>query len=155
MKKNNWIITVIRIALILTCAGALTRGIYMGIVAHELEADYFTTALTALVSTAVTYIPNYIRHTKFIAMPAVLQTVFTVFTFLAMFFGEVLGFYDRFDWWDSMLHFSSGVIFGLVGYMLFISLNRDRQYPRETSSGQRDPVCCLLFDCLRYGMGNL
>jgi len=151
MKKTNWIIMIIRIVLILACVGSLTRGIQMGIVNHELEANYFITAFTAIVSVAITYIPNFIRHTKFIAMPMILQTVFTVFTFLAMFFGEILRFYDRFNWWDSMLHFSSGIIFGLVGYMLFISLNRD-----SSVRGKLHPACVILFAvCFSIACGTV
>ena len=151
MKKANWVIKIIRTVLVLSCVGAVARGIQMGIVNHELEADYFITAFTALVSVAITYIPNFVRHARLIAIPAALQTAFTVFTFLAMFFGEILGFYDRFGWWDSMLHFSSGIIFGLVGYMLFISLNRD-----SSVRGKLHPVSVILFAvCFSIACGTV
>jgi len=140
MKKTNWIINIIRIIMIAAMVIALGRGIYMGIVSHELETDYFITAFTALVSIIITYIPTFVQNKKIIAMPVMLQTALTVFTFLAMFFGEMLGFYDLFNWWDSMLHFSSGIIFALVGYMLFITFNRD-----SSVRGKLHPASVIMF----------
>jgi len=151
MKKTNWIINVIRAVMAVALVVALGRGIYMGVVNHELEADYFITAFTALISIAITYIPSFVQNKKIIAMPAMLQTIFTVFTFLAMFFGEILGFYELFSWWDSMLHFSSGIIFGLVGYMLFISFNRD-----ASVRGKLHPASVLMFAvCFSIACGTM
>lgn len=38
-----------------------------------------------------------------------------IFAFLAMYLGSFLNFYERFFWWDTLLHFSSGVILGFFG----------------------------------------
>jgi len=151
MKKTNWIINIIRTVMALAFVVALIRGIYVGVVNHEIEADYFITAFTALISVGITYIPSFVQHKKIIAMPVMLQTIFTVFTFLAMFFGEILGFYDLFSWWDSMLHFSSGVIFGLIGYMLFISFNRD-----ASIRGKLHPASVIMFAvCFSIACGTM
>ena len=33
--------------------------------------------------------------------------------------------FKRFSWWDTVLHFGSGILFSMVCYLLFTSLNRD------------------------------
>lgn len=39
-------------------------------------------------------------------------------------FGTVLEFYHRFSWWDTMLHFTSGIIFYFVGETVINGLNQ-------------------------------
>ena len=73
-------------------------------------------------------------------MPAVIQVVFSIFTFCAMFLGEILHFYDRFAWWDIMLHFTSGIMFSMIGLMLFVSLNRKKEV-----RSQLNPIGTVLF----------
>lgn len=40
-----------------------------------------------------------------------------------MFLGTALQFYDRFYWWDTVLHTSSGFLLGIVGFIALFVLN--------------------------------
>lgn len=151
MKRSYLLILVIKLILAATCIGALARGIYTGLAGREFVVSYFVTAFTALLALGLTFIPNFMRHKDIMLIPAALQTFFTVFIFLAMFFGEILHFFDRFSWWDSMLHLSSGIMFGIIGYMLFISLNRDNSVRKKMN-----PVSVILFVlCFSVACGAL
>ena len=48
----------------------------------------------------------------------------TVVTFVGgtLFLGEVYGFYDRFWWWDILMHFGSAMGFGLIGFVVVFML---------------------------------
>lgn len=140
MKRTNFVIVAVRLILTLSCAGSALRGVLAGFARGEFTASYFVTAFTALLALVITHIPDFISHKDIMVIPAALQTAFTLFTFMAMFFGEILSFYGRFRWWDSMLHFSSGIMFGIIGYMLFVSLNRDSGIRRRLN-----PVSVVLF----------
>ncbi|MFV0414384.1 MAG: hypothetical protein ACK5L3_14155 [Oscillospiraceae bacterium] len=124
-RQPNILVVCIQALLALACLGALARGIQLSVAANAFAGNEFMAALTALVATALTLLPGLVRRLGLIPMPALLETAFVVFVYLAMFFGEMLHFYDLFPWWDSMLHLSSGVLFALVGYMLFLALNKD------------------------------
>lgn len=41
--------------------------------------------------------------------------------------GGWLGAYEKFWWWDDMLHTASGVIIGLIGFLMVYLLNRHYQ----------------------------
>lgn len=140
MKRSGIMILIIRLLLVLTCAGSLFQGIQIRLVNQEFMSSYFMTAFTALLTIGITYIPDFIVNKDIMIIPAALQTVFTIFTFLAMFFGEILRFYDHFFWWDIMLHLISGVIFSILGFMLFVSLNRSSAVRR-----QLNPISVVLF----------
>lgn len=57
-------------------------------------------------------------------MPNRLEIIITLFIFAAQFLGEMHGFYDKIPWWDTMLHTTSGIILGLVGF-LFVYLSNE------------------------------
>lgn len=141
MKKTiNPVIMGIRLVFALTCIGALVAGIRVGVAEHRLAGTYFITAFTALVSLLLTHAPDIAKVKDSLMMPMAFQVVFSLFVFCAMFLGEMLDFYTRFIWWDLMLHFASGVMFSLVGLMLFTSLNR-----KKDVRSQLNPITIVLF----------
>ncbi len=40
------------------------------------------------------------------------------FGYLSLFLGSFLNFYEKFEWWDTLLHFSSGILIGFVCIVL-------------------------------------
>jgi hypothetical protein len=55
-----------------------------------------------------------------------LVIVITLFIFAGSFLGQALSFFDRFFWWDMMLHTISGVILGLLAFALTSALNESK-----------------------------
>lgn len=53
-----------------------------------------------------------------------------IFAYLAIFLGSYLNFYEYIPWWDTMLHFSSGILLGLLSIILvsYIISNRFGKY---------------------------
>lgn len=140
MKKLNPLITGIRLVFILTCTHALIVGIQSTISLGQIAGTYFMTAFLAFVSLLITHAPDIAGYKDSLMLPASFQVVLSVFTFCAMFLGEFLDFYERFTWWDTMLHFTSGIMFSFVGLMLLISLNR-----RKEIRNQLNPMVVVLF----------
>jgi len=140
MKKTNPIIRGTRIIFALTSVVTLILGIVSCMDGQAFDSGYFSVLLTALISLAITFVPDFIANKDIMVMPMGLQALFSGFTFCAMFLGEILDFYTRFSWWDTMLHFTSGVMFSIIGYMLFLSFNRDAGVRR-----QLNPVIVVMF----------
>ena len=140
MKKTNPIIRGVRVLFALTGLVTLILGIVSYMNGEAFDGGYFNVMLTALISLAITFVPDFVANKDIMVMPMGLQALFSGFTFCAMFLGEILDFYTRFSWWDTMLHFTSGVMFSLIGYMLFLSFNRDSGVRR-----QLNPVIVVMF----------
>ncbi|WP_242850541.1 hypothetical protein [Clostridium lundense] len=49
----------------------------------------------------------------------------TFFVFLSLYLGTLNGFY-KFPWWDTMLHFVSGILIGLLAIILMNALNGNK-----------------------------
>lgn len=50
-----------------------------------------------------------------------------LFVFASLFLGEFRSYYDRFWWWDVALHATSGLLLGVVGFLLVYVLNESRR----------------------------
>ena len=110
-SKINMVITnLIRLILI----AIFIRGCLVG--DHNQD---FLIALTFF----MTYYPSILEKKFGVYLPNRLQIVITLFIFAAQVLGEMRGFYDKIPWWDTMLHTTSGVILGLVGFLFVYLLN--------------------------------
>lgn len=74
----------------------------------------------------LTLMPALLRREAHVDIPPEFQLLAIVFVFAALFLGEVHGFYERFWWWDLVLHASSGLLLGLLAFLLVYVLNEHR-----------------------------
>ena len=58
-----------------------------------------------------------------VQIPAEFQVLALLFVFSALFLGEVRNYYDRIWWWDIALHSTSGLLMGILGFLLVYVLN--------------------------------
>lgn len=56
-------------------------------------------------------------------VPVEIQVSAVIFIFATLFLGEVRDFYVKIWWWDLVLHTCSGVLLGLLGFMVLYLLN--------------------------------
>ncbi|MDR9435441.1 MAG: hypothetical protein RI563_01085 [Thiohalophilus sp.] len=66
------------------------------------------------------------RHFQ-LTVPAEFQLLAVLFVFASLFLGEIRHYYDRLWWWDIALHASSGLLLGLLGFLLIYVLNENRR----------------------------
>lgn len=83
------------------------------------------TAVLVLVIMAVTLAPTVLRGRLPFSVPSEFLVLAIVFVFAALFLGEVRSWYERIWWWDIGLHASSGLLLGLVGFLLVYVLNEN------------------------------
>lgn len=59
-------------------------------------------------------------------IPPEIQILVILFVFAALFLGEIRDYYERFWWWDMVLHGTAGLLLGLLGFLVVYILNEDR-----------------------------
>lgn len=72
---------------------------------------------------AVSLSPSLLGRRFDVHIPAEFQLLAVVFVFAALFLGEVQSYYERIWWWDIALHTSSGLLMGILGFLLVYVLN--------------------------------
>ena len=76
---------------------------------------------------AVVIAPAVIAPRLHVRIPAEFQALAVVFVFATLFLGETLNYYQRFEWWDIVLHAFSGLLLGVFGFLLVYVLNENRR----------------------------
>lgn len=120
---------------------ALASFVSLGII-EKIPNIYFRNTATCLMILFFTYIPLFLQRRTELALPYALQAAIIAFIFLSVFLGEVVRFYDKFHWWDFMLHVVSGVVLGLVGFYMLCSLNSTDNAVFQMS---RFNICVFVF----------
>ncbi len=87
---------------------------------QEVPQAFFVAAIMA-----VTLAPELSRRLS-VEIPSEIELVAVLFIFATLFLGEVRAYYERYWWWDMALHTTSGLLLGMLGFMIVYVLNEDR-----------------------------
>ena len=94
------------------------------LVFHERQ---WINAFLVMAIMAITLSPAVIGRRFRVYFPPEFQVLAVVFVFAALFLGEIHSYYVRFWWWDIALHTSSGLLMGILGFLLVYVLNENER----------------------------
>lgn len=77
-----------------------------------------------ILTLGLTFYPTILEKEFRVYLPSFIQVIITLFIFAAQYLGEVKNFYEKFWWWDIMLHTTSGFLLGIIGFMFVYLLNK-------------------------------
>lgn len=110
--------------------GAITNVVRLSLIIAFLGALIEMKWMLFFVSGAVfflTYIPEFFERKYRIYLPVEFEIVTVLFIYGSLFLGEAFDYYNRFWWWDLVLHAGSAVAVGFIGFaILFILYKRER-----------------------------
>lgn len=75
----------------------------------------------------ITFLPIILGNRFKVSIPHEFESLAVIFVFMALFLGEVRGYYLRFWWWDVVLHTGSGLLLGILGFLLVYVLNEKKE----------------------------
>jgi hypothetical protein len=70
----------------------------------------------------LTFLPEISERIFRIKLPEEFKFIIVAFTFLAFFFGEAYAWYDKFWWWDWLLHGGSGFLIAPLAFFYLYSI---------------------------------
>lgn len=103
----------------------------------------------ACASLVLFVIPFIAEKTLKIYIPAFFSLVISAFIYATVILGQVEHYYQKFWWWDVMLHSGSGVAFGLIGLVVILI------FFREGRIAAKPLVLCLFSFCFALSVGLL
>ncbi len=98
------------------------------------EQQWLTAAITVGII-LITLIPLVMKKKFSLSLPHEFELLAITFIFTSLFLGEVRGYYTRFWWWDIALHAGSGLLLGIVGFLLVYILNESDQIDLHMNPG--------------------
>ena len=118
---------------------------------EKVKSDYVLTLLQCLAGVIVMFIPSVIEKKFSVDIPDVMEMLYFVFLFCAIYLGEVRDFYYRVPSWDLILHMFSGAMLGALGFVLVSFFNDS-----EKVNMQLSPIFVTLFAfCFALAAGTL
>lgn len=99
-----------------------------------IEAQWINAFLVVAIM-VVMVLPQILGRRFRVYIPPEFQVLAVLFTFAALFLGEVRSYYERFWWWDIALHTSSGLLLGILGFLLVFLLNEDERVAIQMRPG--------------------
>lgn len=91
-----------------------------------LERQWLSAFLVVTIM-AVILAPTLLGDWLPVKVPAEFQILAVLFAFAALFLGEFRSYYERIWWWDTALHVCSGLLLGILGFLLVYVLNENRR----------------------------
>lgn len=88
----------------------------------------------------LTFLPSMIERNVNVVLPPELELVVMLFIYGSLFLGEMHAYYTRFAWWDILLHASSAIVLGFIGFFIVYVLT----YSRKTKL-KMSPAFIALF----------
>ena len=98
------------------------------------EQQWFT-ALITLGIIVIALTPFIMAKSIKVFLPSEFEVLAIAFVFASLFLGEVRGYYTRFWWWDILLHTSSGLLLGIIGFLLVHVLNEAEEIDLHMKPG--------------------
>jgi hypothetical protein len=104
----------------------LLQGVLLASSVYSFAIQDFLTGVLTIGIILLTFIPAFVKKRFEIYMPAAFEVAAVIFVFAGFFLGDLHGFYTRFLWWDVMLHSTSGLLLGIFGFMIVLTMNKDK-----------------------------
>lgn len=98
----------------------------------------WTTVLIALATFFLTVLPFVFQEKFSLQLPNSFIAAIIFFIGSTLFLGEVSGFYEKFWWWDVLLHGGSALGFGIIGFVTLL-------YLCQSSKLQASPFLITIF----------
>lgn len=92
-----------------------------------LVEQHWMSAFLVLTIMLVILAPTIFHRRLPVRIPAEFLLAALLFSFAALFLGEVRDYYRRIWWWDMALHATSGLLLGILGFLLVYVLNENRR----------------------------
>lgn len=107
---------------------------------QKVKWDYVVLLLLCAIGVLCTFLPSMLERKLKLELPNYMHIAYVIFLYAAIYLGEVRNFYYDVPHWDTLLHITSGVMLGALGFFVVDLLNRDEKVRMQLS-----PVFVAIF----------
>ena len=93
-----------------------------------LVTQHWSNVFMIVTALFLTVLPAILSRRFMLRLPLTFMAAISIFVFATLFLGEVYAFYDRYWWWDVVLHGFSAVGFGIIGFIFMFYLFEGDKY---------------------------
>jgi hypothetical protein len=82
----------------------------------------WSTLFASLGTLILTFVPQYFAQRAKFRLPLQFELAIVLFVYASIILGEVDNYYERFWWWDVVLHSGSAFAFGFAGFLILYTM---------------------------------
>lgn len=122
-KRKTWVFRFVLALLIVS----VVYAVYMFIITpsgpaknefDRVESDYVLMILQCVFGSVIIFLPSKVEKRFRIDIPDIMEIIYFIFLFCAIYLGEVRNFYYRIPYWDMILHCFSAGMLGALGFVI-------------------------------------
>lgn len=123
-------------------------SLILALIRASLEREWIIVFVTIAVLILISS-PYFLRKKYKIHIPEELEILIIILIYSSIFLGEIHNYYTLFWWWDALLHTFSGIVLGLIGFILLRILYQEEKIKAR-------PFIIVLFSfCFALALGSL
>ena len=131
-KRKNFLFWTVLILLVLS----IFYAVYMlaiapsGVAQNEydrVKSDYVLMILQCITGCIVIFLPSKVERRFGIDIPDIMEIMYIIFLFCAIYLGEVRNFYYKIPYWDLILHCFSAAMLGALGFLIVQFFNNTKK----------------------------
>lgn len=112
----------------------LQLSLIMAILFFLLKENWLNAFLTSGIF-ILTLLPSLLRRNYKMHLPIEIDLAAILLIYTSLFLGEVNSYYQKLWWWDLLLHAGSGILLGIVGFLVLYILTREEKIHLRLSPG--------------------
>ena len=122
-KRKNLVFYTVLILLVVSMLYAVFMLIFApsGNTQNEydrVKSDYVLMILQCLAVSIIIFLPSTVERKYRIDIPDIMEIIYFIFLFCAIYLGEVRNFYYKIPYWDLILHCFSAAMLGALGFVI-------------------------------------
>jgi hypothetical protein len=102
--------------------------ILVGATVVALITQHWTNVFVSITALILTLLPTIFSERFRIRLPLSFMAGISLFVFGTIFLGEAFNFYEKYWWWDVLLHGVSAMGFGVIGFLFIFYLFEGDKY---------------------------
>ena len=123
-------------------------------------SQHWSNVFVTFTALLLTIVPTIFSKRFNIRLPVSFLLAIAFFVFGTLFLGEVFDFYERFWWWDILLHGTSAVGFGVIGFLFVLYLFEGDKYAAPPWALSMIAFCFalamgVLWEIFEFGMDQM
>jgi len=108
-----------------------------------------------LVILLITFMPPLLGKRFEVRIPHGFETMAVIFLIMSLFLGEFGDYYNRFWWWDLVLHSGSAFLLGILGFLLVYVRNEKHDINLDLPAPFHRSIRVSFRSRYRHDMGNI
>lgn len=137
-KRKKWIFHIVLALLIVSVIYAT----YMLLISptdaasngyDRVKSDYVLMILQCIGGIFIIFLPSIVERRFHVDIPDLIEIIYFIFLFCAIYLGEVRNFYYKIPYWDLILHCFSAAMLGALGFVIVNFLNNNNKLSIQLS----------------------